>query len=65
MVLDGGTITSVGSAAPVPDGATVVDLAGATLLPGLVDGHVHLGFDASDDPVRPSPIGTTPPRSPR
>jgi imidazolonepropionase-like amidohydrolase len=36
---------------PVPDGATVVDLAGATLLPGLVDGHVHLVFDASDDPV--------------
>ncbi len=51
VVLDGGTISSVGSGMPVPDGATVVDLAGATLLPGLVDGHVHLIFDASDDPV--------------
>jgi imidazolonepropionase-like amidohydrolase len=51
VVLDGRTIVAVGSAVPVPDGATVVDLAGATLLPGLVDGHVHLIFDASDDPV--------------
>jgi imidazolonepropionase-like amidohydrolase len=51
VVLDGRTIRSVGPAAAVPDGATVVDLAGATLLPGLVDGHVHLIFDASDDPV--------------
>ena len=51
LVLDGRTIVSVGSAVAVPDGATVVDLAGATLLPGLVDGHVHLIFDASDDPV--------------
>jgi imidazolonepropionase-like amidohydrolase len=51
VVLDGTTIASVGSAAAVPDGATIVDLAGATLLPGFVDGHVHLAFDASHDPV--------------
>jgi imidazolonepropionase-like amidohydrolase len=51
VVLDGRTIVSVGSGAPVPEGATVVDMADATLLPGLVDGHVHLAFDSSPDPV--------------
>jgi imidazolonepropionase-like amidohydrolase len=51
VVLDGTTITAVGTAIPVPDGANVVDLGGATLMPGLVDGHVHTIFDASPDPV--------------
>jgi imidazolonepropionase-like amidohydrolase len=51
IVVDGGTITSVEPGAPPPPGATVVDYFGATLLPGLVDTHVHLAFDASDDPV--------------
>jgi imidazolonepropionase-like amidohydrolase len=51
VVLDGATIVAVAPAGPVPDGAHVVDLPGATLLPGLIDGHVHLGFDSSADPV--------------
>jgi imidazolonepropionase-like amidohydrolase len=51
VVLDGTTIVSVESGGAVPAGATLVDLAGATLLPGLVDTHVHLAFDSSADPV--------------
>ena len=51
VVIDGGIIVAVGSGAPAPDGADLVDLGGAALLPGLVDTHVHLAFDASADPI--------------
>ncbi|WP_245923415.1 amidohydrolase family protein [Paractinoplanes atraurantiacus] len=50
LLLDGPAIVGVGRAT-VPPGAQVVDLPGATLLPGLIDTHVHLAFDASADPV--------------
>jgi imidazolonepropionase-like amidohydrolase len=49
VVIDGSRIAAVG--VPVPEHAEVVDLPGATLLPGLVDTHVHLAFDASADPI--------------
>jgi imidazolonepropionase-like amidohydrolase len=44
---DGDRITAVGPAATiaVPSGATVIDLPDATLLPGLIDVHVHLTWD--------------------
>lgn len=34
--------TGTGSAADIPAEAEVVDLGGRTLMPGLIDGHVHL-----------------------
>lgn len=43
IVITDGKITSVGKAGDaVPAGAERVDLAGVTLLPGLIDMHVHL-----------------------
>ncbi|MEV6850495.1 amidohydrolase family protein [Actinoplanes sp. NPDC051411] len=51
LVADGARIVAVGPAIVPPAGAEIVDLPGATLLPGLIDTHVHLAFDASADPV--------------
>jgi imidazolonepropionase-like amidohydrolase len=51
LVIDGPTIVAVDHGVEPPPGADVVDLVGATLLPGLIDTHVHLAFDASADPV--------------
>ena len=52
VVVADGVIAAVhGPAGPVPAGADVVDLPGLTLLPGLVDTHLHLCFDATGDPA--------------
>jgi imidazolonepropionase-like amidohydrolase len=52
VLIDDGRIVAVeqGAVEP-PNGAELVDLGDVTVLPGLIDVHVHLGFDASPDPV--------------
>ena len=46
LLVDDGMITDVGLAANVaiPEGATVVDLTGKTVMPAMVDLHGHVGF---------------------
>src|SRR5262245_18639426 len=46
IVVENGRIARVGDSASVrpPAGARRVDAAGKTIIPSLVDGHVHLGF---------------------
>jgi imidazolonepropionase-like amidohydrolase len=44
VLIRGDRITEVGPATrlQIPAGAKVIDLSNATVLPGLIDGHVHL-----------------------
>src|SRR5512132_3972651 len=52
VLVDQGRIVDVDvTGADPPEGAQLVDLGEATLLPGLIDSHTHLVLDASNDPV--------------
>jgi imidazolonepropionase-like amidohydrolase len=42
ILVDGARITRVGQNLQVPQGATRVDLAGKTVMPAIIDSHVHL-----------------------
>ena len=51
VVVAGGRITAVGPSEriSVPPGASTIDLGDVTLLPGLIDGHVHLSLAGPAD----------------
>lgn len=50
LLIDGDRITAVGKAASlsIPPGARVIDLEGYTILPGLMDCHVHISGAPGD-----------------
>ena len=50
VVIDGAGIAAAGG--PVPPGAAIVDAAGGTLLPGLIDSHVHTDMDGLRDALK-------------
>lgn len=52
VVVRDGVVETVAADAGVPDGLPVVDGAGKTLLPGLIDAHVHAWGDAQRDAAR-------------
>ncbi|RFC77213.1 amidohydrolase family protein [Streptomyces sp. AcE210] len=48
------TATGTGRAPSAPDGVRVIDAAGATVMPGLIDGHVHVLITSLDPAERAS-----------
>ena len=52
VVIEGDRITAIVPAGHPPAGATVLNLDGLTLLPGLINCHVHFCLGAEADPVR-------------
>lgn len=54
VVLEGSRIVAVAPQGEVgvPEGAQVYDLGGKTLLPGLIDCHVHISTEPDADPAR-------------
>lgn len=45
VLIEGDRITEVRNSGAVPDGYRHIDLGNATLLPGLIDTHVHIDYD--------------------
>jgi imidazolonepropionase-like amidohydrolase len=50
VVVEGNRIRSVTSSTERPEGARVVDLTGTTILPGLIDTHVHITANFHAEP---------------
>ena len=50
IFVDSGTITRVAPADGLPSDVEVIDLSSSTVLPGLIDCHVHLVWNGSADP---------------
>ena len=53
IVLDGGAIADIRPMADFPEtpNAEIVDVAGNTVMPGIIDCHVHLSIDGDADPI--------------
>lgn len=55
VAVDGGRIVWIGEKGALPRSyrdSQVIDFGGDVIAPGLIDAHVHLGFDGAADPVQ-------------
>ena len=55
IIIEGEAITKVGPAAntPAPENAQIINVTGKTVMPGLIDGHIHLVGEFAPDPMDP------------
>ena len=51
VFIEDGRIVGIEASGDTPSEAEVIDVAESTLLPGLIDGHVHLVFSAGPNPL--------------
>ena len=49
IVIEGSKIKDVGKDLEIPEGAGVIDATGKTVMPGLIDSHVHNGGGVSNN----------------
>lgn len=52
VLIEGATVAGIGADIAVPEGIEIIDGNGMTLLPGLIDAHVHTYGDALTDAPR-------------
>ena len=46
VLVEGNIITEVATAIPAPQGAAIIDGGGATLMPGMIDTHLHMAINS-------------------
>lgn len=60
VIIEGSTIKALGSNIPIPQNADVIDAKGRTVMPGLIDSHVHfwggLGGGPEEKIARPAEL---------
>src|SRR5262249_51014941 len=57
VIINGDRITDVGANVRIPQGMPVIDLSRATVLPGLIDHHLHLMQEQQPNDGRASYLG--------
>jgi imidazolonepropionase-like amidohydrolase len=50
VIIEGTKIKAAGKNIPTPTGAQIIDAAAKTVMPGLIDSHIHIGGGISDKP---------------